>query len=77
MLLRFEHAEPDQVCSKRGQPFHLAVGLKPGAAQPDDKEVIAFCRARLARFKVPKTFVYGPLPKTAAAAHKRPEDSAV
>jgi fatty-acyl-CoA synthase len=38
--------------------------LKPGAAQPDDKEVIAFCRARLARFKVPKTFVYGPLPKT-------------
>ena len=33
--------------------------LKPGAAQPDDKEVIAFCRARLARFKVPKSFVYG------------------
>jgi fatty-acyl-CoA synthase len=38
--------------------------LKPGAAQPDDKEVIAFCRARMARFKVPKTLVYGPLPKT-------------
>jgi fatty-acyl-CoA synthase len=38
--------------------------LKPGAAQPDDKEVIAFCRARLARFKVPKTLVYGSLPKT-------------
>jgi fatty-acyl-CoA synthase len=38
--------------------------LKPGAAQPDDKEVIAFCRERLARFKVPKTLVYGPLPKT-------------
>jgi fatty-acyl-CoA synthase len=38
--------------------------LKPGAAQPDDKEVIAFCRARLARFKVPKTLVYGLLPKT-------------
>ena len=38
--------------------------LKPGATQPDDKEVIAFCRARLARFKVPKTFVYGTLPKT-------------
>ena len=38
--------------------------LKPGAAQPDDKEVIAFCRERLARFKVPKTLVYGSLPKT-------------
>jgi fatty-acyl-CoA synthase len=38
--------------------------LKPGAVQPDDKEVIAFCRARLARFKVPKTLVYGSLPKT-------------
>ena len=38
--------------------------LKAGVAQPDDKEVIAFCRARMARFKVPKTLVYGPLPKT-------------
>jgi fatty-acyl-CoA synthase len=26
--------------------------------------VVAFCQARLARFKVPKAFVYGPLPKT-------------
>ena len=38
--------------------------LKPGAAQPDDADVLAFCRARLARFKVPKTLVFGPLPKT-------------
>ena len=38
--------------------------LKPSAAQPDDAEVIAFCRARLARFKVPKTLVFGTLPKT-------------
>jgi fatty-acyl-CoA synthase len=38
--------------------------LKPSAAQPDDADVIAFCRARLARFKVPKTLVFGPLPKT-------------
>ncbi|SEE69533.1 fatty-acyl-CoA synthase [Rhizobiales bacterium GAS191] len=38
--------------------------LKPGVAQPDDGEVIAFCRARMARFKVPKTLVYGSLPKT-------------
>src|SRR5215468_7973111 len=40
------------------------VELRPGATRPDDKEVVAFCQARLARFKVPKTFVYGPLPKT-------------
>jgi len=38
--------------------------LKPGAAQPNDADVIAFCRERLARFKVPKTIVFGPLPKT-------------
>jgi fatty-acyl-CoA synthase len=38
--------------------------LKPGATQPNDAEVIAFCRARMARFKVPKTLVYGSLPKT-------------
>jgi fatty-acyl-CoA synthase len=38
--------------------------LKPSTAQPDDADVIAFCRARLARFKVPKTLVFGPLPKT-------------
>jgi fatty-acyl-CoA synthase len=38
--------------------------LKPGAAQPNDADVIAFCRERLARFKVPKTLVFGSLPKT-------------
>jgi fatty-acyl-CoA synthase len=38
--------------------------LKPSASRPDDKEVIAFCRARLAHFKVPKTFIYCTLPKT-------------
>jgi fatty-acyl-CoA synthase len=38
--------------------------LKPGAAQPNDADVIAFCRERLARFKVPKTLVFGALPKT-------------
>ncbi len=27
-------------------------------------EIIAFCRERLARFKVPRTVVFGPLPKT-------------
>jgi fatty-acyl-CoA synthase len=38
--------------------------VKPGAAIPTDEELIAFCRARMARFKVPKTMVFGPLPKT-------------
>ena len=38
--------------------------LKPGAIQPNDADVIAFCRERLARFKVPKTLVFGALPKT-------------
>jgi fatty-acyl-CoA synthase len=37
---------------------------KPGAALPADDEVIAFCKERMARFKVPKTVVFGPLPKT-------------
>ena len=38
--------------------------LKPDAAQPEDSEIIAFCRSRMARFKVPKTLIYGALPKT-------------
>ena len=39
------------------------VALKDGAAATAD-ELIAFCRANLAGFKVPKTVVFGPLPKT-------------
>ena len=38
--------------------------LKPGVDVPQDAEMIAFCRARMARFKVPKTLIYGSLPKT-------------
>lgn len=38
--------------------------VKPGADAPSDQEVIAFCRERMARFKVPKTVVFGVLPKT-------------
>ena len=29
-----------------------------------EEEIIEFCRSQLARFKVPKTVVFGPLPKT-------------
>ncbi len=39
------------------------VMLKPDATA-DAAEIIAFCRANLARFKVPKMVVFGPLPKT-------------
>ena len=54
-------ARPDP---KWGETPCAFVELKPGAAKPDDAEVLAFCKARLARFKVPKTLVFGPLPKT-------------
>lgn len=30
-----------------------------------EADIIAFCRERLAHFKVPKTIVFSPLPKTA------------
>ena len=39
------------------------VTLKPDATATAE-DLIAFCRANLARFKVPKTVVFGPLPKT-------------
>jgi fatty-acyl-CoA synthase len=54
-------ARPDE---KWGETPCAFLELKPGMSQPDDKELVSFCRARLAHFKVPKTFVYGPLPKT-------------
>jgi fatty-acyl-CoA synthase len=54
-------ARPDETWGETPCAF---LELKSGASQPDDKDLIAFCRARLARFKVPKTFIYGALPKT-------------
>ncbi len=39
------------------------VTLKEGANATAD-DLIAFCRANMARFKVPKSVVFGPLPKT-------------
>ncbi len=53
-------ARPDV---KWGETPCAFVTLRPGVdATPDD--IIAFCRERMARFKVPKTVVFGPLPKT-------------
>ena len=40
------------------------VELKDGA-RADTEGILAHCRQHLARFKVPRTIVFGPLPKTA------------
>ena len=53
-------ARPDE---KWGETPCAFVTLKPGHEATAD-EIIAFCRERLARFKVPKTVVFGALPKT-------------
>lgn len=47
-----------------GEVPHAFVTPKPEAAL-DEQAVIAWCRATLARFKVPKRVTFGPLPKTA------------
>jgi fatty-acyl-CoA synthase len=53
-------ARPDE---KWGETPCAFVTLKEGArASPD--ELVDFCREHLARFKVPRTVVLGPLPKT-------------
>ncbi len=41
------------------------VSLKPGMEATAPEDIIGFCRDTMARFKVPKTIVYGDLPKTA------------
>jgi fatty-acyl-CoA synthase len=53
-------ARPDE---KWGETPCAFVELKPGQSV-GEVELIAFCRERLARFKVPRTVVFGPLPKT-------------
>ena len=40
------------------------VTLKPGAPELSADDIIAWCRSRLAHFKLPRTIVFGPLPKT-------------
>jgi fatty-acyl-CoA synthase len=54
-------ARPD---AKWGEHPCAFVTLRPDAGELTPEEVIAFCRSSLARFKVPKTIVFGPLPKT-------------
>jgi fatty-acyl-CoA synthase len=40
------------------------VTLKPGSGPVTAEDIIAFCRANMAHYKVPRTVVFGPLPKT-------------
>ena len=54
-------AKPDE---KWGETPCAFLELKPGVAEPTSDEVIAFCRENMARFKVPRHVVFGPLPKT-------------
>jgi len=53
-------AKPDPMWGETPCAF---VALKPDAVATAE-EIIAFCREHLARFKVPRTVVFGPLPKT-------------
>jgi len=54
-------ARPDE---KWGETPCAFVVLKPGAGEVSAEEIIAWCREHLARFKVPRTVVFGELPKT-------------
>lgn len=53
-------ARPDE---KWGETPCAFVTLKPNA-KASEQNIIEFCREHMARFKVPKTVVFGPLPKT-------------
>ncbi len=55
-------ARPD---AKWGETPCAFVALKPGAPAVAAADIMAWCREHIARFKTPKTVVFGPLPKTA------------
>jgi fatty-acyl-CoA synthase len=54
-------ARPDD---KWGETPCAFVTLKPGGVATTAEDIIQFCRANMAHFKMPKTVVFGPLPKT-------------
>jgi fatty-acyl-CoA synthase len=60
VLLAAVVAQPDP---KWGETPCAFVELKEGASCSAE-ELIEFCRARMARFKAPRSVVFGPLPKT-------------
>ena len=53
-------AQPDP---KWGETPCAFIELKAGASASVE-EIIEYCRARMARFKAPKTVIFGPVPKT-------------
>ena len=54
-------ARPDE---KWGETPCAFVVLKPGAPEVSGEEIQAWCREHIAHFKVPRTVVFGELPKT-------------
>ena len=54
-------AKPDAVWGETPCAF---VTLKPDSGAVAAEDIIAWCRANLAHYKVPRTVVFGPLPKT-------------
>jgi fatty-acyl-CoA synthase len=54
-------AQPD---AKWGETPCAFVTLKTDAGNVSAEDIIGFCRENMAHYKVPKTVVFGPLPKT-------------
>src|SRR5690606_26951128 len=54
-------ARPDE---RWGETPRAFVILQLGGEATSADDIIAYCRASMARFKVPRTVVFGPLPKT-------------
>ncbi len=54
-------ARPDE---RWGETPCAFVTLKPGAGAATSEDIVAWCREHLAGFKVPRTIVFGELPKT-------------
>ena len=54
-------ARPDE---KWGETVCAFVVLKPGAGEVASTEIVAWCKQHLAGYKVPKTLIFGELPKT-------------
>jgi fatty-acyl-CoA synthase len=54
-------AKPDPVWGEIPCAF---ITLKPDSGPVSAEDIIAWCRANLAHFKVPRAIVFGPLPKT-------------